>query len=97
VISQADQIDIVAALPRRCAHATYALVAASRARNMPLTAGEVVIFDEEASSAVATGAALRHAQRRGLAVYTGKYWLPTNLALELRTALEDRYLAEVDY
>lgn len=85
---------VVADLPRRVAHATHALVEMSRERGMPVTAGEAVLYDEEALDARATGRALQRARDRGLAVNAGRYWVPTNLALELRTDLEDRYLTD---
>ena len=91
----------VAELPARVAHATHALMAASHPSmgggQGPFTAAEVCIYDApwEALSARHTGAALREAQRRGLAVHIpGGYWIPTGLAYEARSALEDRYLAD---
>lgn len=86
----------VGSLPPRVAHAMHALIVASVEHNMPVTAGEIVIYDEEARNATATGAALREARAYGLAVYTGRYWVPTNRALDLRTGLEERYLRDQD-
>lgn len=86
----------VAALPRRTAHAMHALVYAGIELNMPVTAAEVCIYDSEAPNIVSTGAALREARERGLAIFTGKYWIATNEALELRSALEERFLRETE-
>ncbi len=61
---------------------------------MPVTAAEVCIYDEEALSVHSTGCALREAAHRGLAVFTGRYWVPTFLALNLRHEFEERYLCD---
>jgi hypothetical protein len=92
--------ELVAKLPRRTAHAAYALLAAWADISMPLTAAEVCVYDSEAPSVLSTACALREAQRAGLATYTprwrsdGRLWIATNLAHEYRAALEDRYLAD---
>jgi hypothetical protein len=83
-------------IPRRTAHATHALLTASKEHNMPVTAAEVCIYDEEALSVRSTGSALREARVRGLAVFTGLYWIPTNFALDLRREFEERFLADTE-
>lgn len=92
-----DAVEQVAALPRRTAHATYALLATCEDQHGPAIASEVVIFDSEALSAFSTGRALAAARRRGLAQHWGGgVWAPSNLAYDLRGALEDRFLADTD-
>lgn len=87
----------VAKLSRRVAHAVYAMLACTKDRgNMPSTAAEIVVFDEEASSAQETAAALKQAQKLGYAVYTGRYWVPTQAATLRRTEFEERFLQDVD-
>lgn len=88
--------DEVRLLSRRVSHATHALLVASKEHNMPVTSAEVVIYDAEALGVVATAAALRAAARHRppLAVFTGRYWVPTNHAQNLRSSLENRYLTE---
>jgi hypothetical protein len=83
-------------LPRRTAHAAHALLCATRELSMPATAAEVVLYDEEALSARCTGAALREAARRGLAVRAGRYWVPTFAAMEMRGILEERFLRDTE-
>lgn len=93
----ASKAALVAALPRRTAHALHALLEASAALHMPPTAAEVVVYDAEAANVRGTAAALRHAQRLGYCACTrGGYWVPGNAAYELGRALEDRYLAETE-
>ncbi len=89
-----SKVERVAALPRRTAHALHALIESSRDLKMPALAREVILYDGEAMTVRSTSAGLRHAQFLGLAVFTGRYWTPTNAALDLRYALEDRYLRE---
>lgn len=81
-------------LPRRTAHAVYALMTASKTLNMPVTTVEVLLYDEESLSVGSTGQALSHARRKHLAAYTGKYWVPTFFALDHRKEFEDRYLRD---
>jgi hypothetical protein len=84
------------ALPRRTAHAVYALVVASRDGGATLpTAREVMIYDEESLSGQSTGRALHDASKYGLCVRApGGYWCPLNGAYELFPELEERYLRE---
>lgn len=93
----------VEALPRRVAHATYALLHLPEIEREypygPYKASEVLLCDGESYSAQMTGAALREAQKKGLCMYVpgGEgYWTPTNLAREHKRAFEDRYLRETD-
>lgn len=90
-------------LPRRTAHAAWALLYAAEQLKMPPTSEEVCLYDEEAGGvdATAAAAALRHAQVMGLAVYVPPkrgdgegIWAPTQAALGLRSLLEERYLAD---
>lgn len=85
----------VAELPRRTAHAVAALLIASKDKNSsPLSAAEIMLYDDEATGPRATGNALAHARQLGLATYLGPWWIPSFAALELRHDLEDRYLRE---
>jgi hypothetical protein len=61
---------------------------------MPVAAAEVQVYDEEAVRVQATAKGLAHARRLGYAVYTGRYWIPTILAHNLKSRFEDRYLAD---
>ena len=54
------------------------------------------LFDEEADSVRATAAALRHAQRLGLAICVGGYWVPTNRAQSMYSDLEARFMKEIE-
>jgi hypothetical protein len=63
---------------------------------MPVTAAEAMLYDPEAMSPQSTGQALANAQRLGLAVQAARYWVPTGAALDLRSALEDRFLRETE-
>jgi hypothetical protein len=90
---------LIEALPRRVAHAAYAVIAAAKVGGEygPFTAAEVCIYDEEAMSVKGTAAALREAQKRQLAMYVpgGEgYWTATNYALDNWTALQDRFLRD---
>lgn len=85
--------DVVAEMPRRTAHAAYALVTAERELAMPVKAREVVIYDAEALSAQSTGRALHDASKRGLCVRVpGGLWVATNAAHDLYSRLEERFL-----
>lgn len=91
-----DAAEQVAALPRRTAHAAHALIACSEFMNGAVTAAEVVVFDSESLSSSATRSALLTAQRYGLAEQHARaIWIPSLEAKDLRTALKDRFLAEV--
>jgi acetylornithine deacetylase/succinyl-diaminopimelate desuccinylase-like protein len=87
-------------LTRRQAHAAYALLQAQDEYKTPVTAEEIVVYDEEASSVRATAAALVSAQRVGLAVFVPgdgfapACWTPTQACYGLRGLLEERYLRE---
>lgn len=88
-------------LSRRVAHVTHALIVASQELKMPVTAGEVMVYDGESLTIMSTTAALTHARRLGLAVYSGRYgkgryWIPSFTALDLARQLEDRYLNDTD-
>lgn len=76
----AGQLD-VDAMPRRAAHAVYAVFAASRDLRMPPTAAEACHYDEEAISVKATAAALREAAKHGLVVCAGGVWFVAGAAL----------------
>jgi len=89
-----DAAEQVAALSRRVAHATHALIESSRELNMPVKASEVIIYDAEALTVNSTGKALSAARRKGLAENWGRVWTPSLRALDLRKALEDRFLAD---
>lgn len=92
-----DAAEQVAALPRRVAHATYALLAWGRDHPYgPHRPGEVVLYDPEAPSATSTSGALCRAMRNhGLADRWGRgLWSPSPLAQDLFPALEDRFLAD---
>ena len=92
-----EKVRIVAALPRRTAHALHALLESSREMNMPVTAAEAMLYDEEAMGPRGTAMALKHAQRLGYCFVTpGGYWVPGNATYDLRYALEDRYLRETE-
>jgi hypothetical protein len=88
--------EYVASLPQRTAHVVHALMASSRDHNMPVTAAEICLYDSEALSVRATGMALAHARKLRLAVYTGKYWIPSFVALDMRHAFEERFLDETE-
>lgn len=90
------------ALPRRVAHATFALVFRPLMAHDygPFTAAEVCEFDgPEAYTPQHTGAALREAAKLGLAMYIpsgGGLWTATNYALDNKQALEDRFLRDTE-
>lgn len=87
----------VDALPRRTAHAMHALFEASRELRMPPTAAETCVYDEEAVSVKATAAALREAQRRGLAANARGFWFVAGDALLLgRRPFERRWLVDTE-
>lgn len=94
----ADADEQVAALPRRTAHAVFALLETQRQEGYgPFKASEIVVYDSEAISAVSTGRALFHALSLGLADRWGVgLWTPTNHATLLREALEQRFLRETE-
>ncbi len=93
--------EFVSTLPRRTAHAAHALVACStelgaHERSVP-SAAEVILYDAEALSVQATGSALAHAARKGLAFRVPpRYWCVTGWGHKCRAALEDRYLRETE-
>ncbi len=90
-----DAAEQVAALPRRTAHAAYALIACCADDKGPVRASDVVLYDREAVSAVSTGCALASALRHGLADrWAPGIWVPSLHAMDLRNDLEDRFLAE---
>jgi hypothetical protein len=63
---------------------------------IPVTTYEVCEYDAEAMTPASTYGALRRAMRAGLAGGCRGLWFPTNRAWEMRKALEERFLAEVD-
>ncbi len=92
-----DAAEQVAALPRRAAHATYALHAWIRDYIGPAKASEVVIYDVEALDSRSTGRALAAAQKLGLVERWGAgLWTMTLHGGDLAGALEDRFLAETE-
>lgn len=88
------ELRMVNKLPRRTAHAVHALLVASAEHAMPVTAAEVQVYDEEAIRFQATAKGLAHARRLDLAIYTGRFWIPSVLASSLRRRFEDRYLSD---
>ena len=91
--------EVVAGLPRRTATRRYVLLEVEHDPSLeggPFLASQVVVYDEEALTARSTAAALRAAQRLGLAVCAGGYWTPTFRGYDLRGALEERYLEETN-
>lgn len=88
--------EIVDGLPRRTAHALYALLAATQAVNMPVRSSEIIVYDEEALSTQQTAAGLRHAARLGLAACINGLWVASAIGNELRRPLEERYCAETE-
>jgi hypothetical protein len=94
-----DAAEQVAALPRRVAHATYALLAWGRDHPYgPHRPGDVVLYDAEAPSASSTSGALCRAMRNhGLVDRWGRgLFTPTLLGQDLFPALEARFLAETE-
>lgn len=92
----------VEALPRRVAHAVHALLQTANIMESngsgPFTAAEVCVYDSyEAYSPRHTAAALREAQKLGLAQNWGGYWSSTYLSTEYKAAFEERFLREIDY
>jgi chorismate-pyruvate lyase len=86
----------VAALPERTARVIHALMETiTQAGGGPVTAREVMIYDEKALTVQATAAALFAAMTgRGLADRLGPgLWTATGEAWRLRRALEDRLLS----
>lgn len=91
-------MSVVEDLPRRVAHATHALLVASRefgqTSGMP-TALEVLVYDGESLSVRSTSAALRAAAARGLVMHVPpRYWVARGSAHVLEGELEERYLRE---
>lgn len=89
--------EVVAELPRRTAHALYALLAYARDKQVtgPFYAHEIVFYDPEATSTRSTGRALGYALKLGLVDRYGEgLWWATNKTHTLRRALEERVLAE---
>lgn len=86
----------VPGLPRRTAHALFALMVAEQEIKMPPTAREVMVYDTESLSVHSTAAGLRHAQRLGLAATVNGLWVSANAAKEQYGNLEDRVLGEQD-
>lgn len=83
-------------LPRRTAHAVHALLYASYEAGMPVSAAEICVYDSEAISVRATGAALREARRLGLAEYYPPYWVASYIAGNHRKDFEERYLNDTE-
>jgi hypothetical protein len=96
-MSRDERERLVAALSRRVAHASHALLVSAKENGMPVTSAEVMIYDEESFSVVQTSRSLVEAHRRGLAIWSGKYWVPTPYCHDLEGALEERYLRETEY
>lgn len=85
----------VKAIGRREAHASRALVVASRGSGMPVYAREACIYDPEALNGRATGLALHVASVHGYCARApGGLWLALAPAYELAGALQDRALAD---
>ena len=88
-------------LPSRVAHVAHALIESSSPYTYgqgPRTTKEVMEYDGEALTLTSTYESLTRAMSRGLCARTldrPLLWFPTNLALDLRSELEDRYLNEV--
>lgn len=83
---------------RRVAHAVHALMEVRNDLSVgpygPFKAAEIVLYDGEALTARHTAAALRQAERLGLAVNISGYWTATNLALDHCRDFEDRYMRD---
>lgn len=83
---------------RRVAHAVHALMEVRNDPGIgpygPFKASEVVLYDGEALDARATGAALREAEKVGLAINIRGHWTATNLALDHCHEFEGRYIRE---
>lgn len=94
--------EIVASIPRRIAHVVHALIESSG----PYAYGpgfrrtaEVLVYDSESYSVASTRAALSRGLKRGLVDRVGvrpAFWFPTNRAMDLRIALEERFLADTE-
>jgi hypothetical protein len=89
----------VEALPRRVAHVVHALIESSSPYAYGegfRSVGEVMVYDAEAITPNATNSALLRAMRQyGLVDRAGQgLYFPTNLALDHRRQLEDRFLCE---
>lgn len=92
-----EQRTIVEALPRRVAHATYALLALSRDGATPATTAEVCERDSEALSVSSTGSALHRALRHDLVDrWAPGLWSTRPHGVDLYAALEARFLHETD-
>lgn len=94
-----DSHMLVKDLPRRVAHATFALMDSGSpyAYGAGLrTTREVMEYDIEALTLSSTFNALSRAMRRGLVVRTRRpvLWFPTDIAYELYGQLEDRFLLD---
>lgn len=90
---------IVDTYPRRVAHAVHALMEVRNDVNIgpygPFKASEIVLYDAEALSARSTAAALREAQKFGLAFYVGHgLWTASHFALDRCRDFEERYLRD---
>ncbi|HET7455429.1 MAG TPA: hypothetical protein VFJ76_07910 [Solirubrobacterales bacterium] len=91
---KAGDEELVKKLPRRVAHAAFAVLEAT-AQGVPATPSEAILFDQESPSLAAFCSALRRAIDRGLVDRWGRgVYVPTMRAHDLRTLLEDRYLAD---
>ena len=86
--------EIVAALPKRTAHALYGLICAVHELRMPPTAREVIVYDEASHSQHSTVAGLCDARRRGYCVNSGGVWATLPAGHDLWPWLEDRVLSE---
>lgn len=92
-----DAAEQVAALPRRVAHVSYAVIATAADIHGPVSPSEVILFDPESPSLAATCSALRRAINAGLVDRWGwGVYVSTLHAHDLHTALEDRFLSETE-
>lgn len=86
--------EFVEQLPSRVAQATFAVIVASEDLKCPVRLNEVFHRDELSLSAASTKGALARAREWGLVHNARHVWMPSFKALNLRTLLEDRVLAE---
>lgn len=94
----ADAVERVAALPKRIAHAVYALQGIHNDLGTgPWKTNEIIYYDPEALAVSETYSALYRAAERGLVIRWGSgLWSTTPEADDLKEELEDRFLKETE-
>jgi hypothetical protein len=83
-------------LPPRTAQVSRALLRCQQECDGAMIAAEIWLHDSHARSVRATAAALREAQRAGLASHSDGRWRPTALARTISSSLEARHRKERD-